>query len=82
MKFRLHRGSLAESMETCVDLPATRASIVAHLNALPLPMFNAIEASIQVKPYGGPDNRIGWAATYIVSDHTGVIGFTDGPIQR
>lgn len=78
MKFREHRGQLADSMETCIDLP-DRESLIDHLYrnfCAPLP-FDQIE----VKPYDEePDTRIGWSRTYIVTlEKFGVIGFTDGP---
>ena len=78
MKFREHREGLAESMATLVELP-DRASLVGHCQNLLAPFDFVFESSaLKVKPYSGPDARIGWDSTNIVTiDGYGVMGFTD-----
>lgn len=78
MKFREHRGALADSMATCVEI-ADRTALIEHLYrnfSAPLPFY-----AITISPYDEePDRRIDWPCTYIVMlKGFGVIGFTDGP---
>ena len=75
MKFREHRGSLKESMETEVSLK-DRNELTEHcLNVIPI-SFKPEE--LEVKLYSGPDARIGWSKTYIITlKRGGVLGFTD-----
>ncbi len=84
MKFREHRGTLADSMATMVELEPTKTALVLHLQSIlagwpsaPMPMhFNT-----NVQWYYGEDPRIDWKATYIVTIlRYGVIGFTDEPL--
>lgn len=86
MKFREHRGGLAESMATVIDV-ADRAALVAVIERLLAPFHFTraqIDAGLNVEPYGCSglpllDLRNGWR-TYIVTLYEyGVIGFTDGP---
>lgn len=78
MKFRPHRGSLADSMAEVVHLPASKQSIADYVNAL----YNFgpdIGRENIVVQYQGRDERTGWD-TYLVSANVpglGVIGFTD-----
>ena len=79
MRFREHRGQLADSMATCVEL-ADRQALIDHLSGLYAPYEHSYDFSrIEVKPYFmEPDQRIDWGETYIVSLPTfGVLGFTD-----
>jgi hypothetical protein len=81
MKFREHRGGLAESMATLVDLP-DRAALVEHCRKLLHPFrFQFDAATLEVRPYciGRGDDRIGWKEVHVVTiKGYGVIGFTDG----
>ncbi len=88
-RFREHRGGLADSMETMVEL-TTMEELKSHVKKLlwqfDVPANNLRFDDIQVKPYGchcWPDERIGWAETWVVTmPGYGVLGFTDGePIQ-
>lgn len=80
MKFREHRGLLSESMETAVNLPATRLAICEHMNGLDrLGMIALTPTELLVEFHWKSDDRIGWAPIYIVSARGGVVGFTDGP---
>lgn len=82
MKFREHRSTLADSMETCVDLRATRAAICEHMNgrnALGLAALTPLELSVDW--YCDGDPRIGWEPVFIVRARGGVVGFTDSPVH-
>ena len=71
MKYRSHRGGLAESMETVVELQPTLDALAVYLK---------VPASrITVEPYSY-DKRIGWN-THIVCIDGGACGFTDGPLE-
>jgi hypothetical protein len=81
MKFREHRGGLAESMETLVELP-DRAALVAYCKKLLTDwQFDVKDNDVVVEQYTpNGDKRIGWDQLYIVSiTGYGVMGFTDGP---
>lgn len=73
MKFRDHRGGLAESMATLVEIDPTMDALKQHLSH----RSRTVDAeTLQAEPYG-PDDRIGWAATFVIRDRHGVLGFTD-----
>jgi hypothetical protein len=86
MKYRDHRSGLAQSLATMVDLPATRAALIAHL-AQTWP-FDCGLADLGVERLKGVtveryhesgDHRIGWKEVWIVVlPGFGVLGFTDG----
>ena len=84
MKFRQHRGGLAESMETVVEIK-NRDELVGYLRGILWQWPTAPPVSdetIEVRPYadGGGDDRIGWKKVYIVTlKDYGVLGWTDGP---
>ena len=76
MKFREHRGGLAESMETLVELPSTVEALVNHLNDK-CKMFEFKAEDLRLK-YTGPDRRIGWGQSwYVYFEGFGVIGMAD-----
>ena len=76
MKFREHRGGLAEAMETLVELESSTAALVNHLNAT-CPMFEFKAEDLRLK-YTGPDRRINWAQSwYVYFEGFGVIGMAD-----
>lgn len=91
MKFREHRGGLAESMATCVEV-ADRAALIAvieqRLAPFGRPFTRAqIDAGLDVEPYGCSgmpllDLRIGWYTYIVTLDGYGVLGFTDGPCPQ
>lgn len=72
MKYRPHRGGLAESMLEVVELDGSLAALEAHVRKT-WPV-----GDIKVEPYGGYDKRIGWD-THIVTIDGSAVGFTDGP---
>jgi hypothetical protein len=86
MKYRDHRGGLAESLETMVELPPTREALIAHL-ATTWPFYSGLPEldtarleGVTVRRYHeGGDERIGWKEVWIVVlPGFGVLGFTDG----
>lgn len=82
MKFRLHRGSLADSLETTVELEPTAAAIAAYMSkqwpwdCFPEPLT---AEDIAVEPYGY-DDRIK-TFVHVVWMRGRPFGFTDGPLQ-
>ena len=75
MKYRDHRGGLAESMATVVHLDPTIEALAAHLSGGPLGPEVIHPEDVKVEPYGY-DARTGWA-THIVTVNGAVRGFTD-----
>lgn len=91
MKFREHRGSLTDSLETVMDIAPTKEAIAAHARTL-LKSFGFIDpeeidremvaANINSE-FSGYDVRIAWN-TYLVTStykHMPVIGWHDGPLE-
>jgi len=78
MKFRFHRGSLADSIKTLVELKG-RDDLVKHCQSLLGQDFVFEPSALKVEPYGsGGDERIGWEHVFVVTiEGYGVIGFTD-----
>lgn len=73
MRYRDHRGSLNESMETVKEF-TTKDELGLHLKELH-PYLNG---KITIEPYAF-DKRIGWD-THIVCIGQHGVGFTDGGI--
>jgi hypothetical protein len=85
MKFREHRGSLADSMKTVVEV-RNKEELVEHIRKLFSPYVGDFQFDkIKVEPYGPPytpvvyDQRIGWHTYLVTMPEYGVIGWTDGP---
>lgn len=79
MKFREHRELLVDSMKTVVEIQNT-----TDLKPYAIQLSPKVHR-IEVKPYGGDDDRIGWKDVHIVvgyyRDGTHwVLGFTEGPV--
>jgi hypothetical protein len=80
MKYRPHRGGLAEAMAECVELPATIDALRTHVERDGDPLAPKLT---RVDPHGrGADSRIGWKDTFVVlgewqDGSKGVVGFTD-----
>jgi len=72
IKYRPQRGSLIEAMKEYVELP-DRAALEAHV----LKTWSATQGPVEIKPYCGADDRIGWDATFIVLVGGTPVGFTD-----
>jgi hypothetical protein len=85
MEIRRHAGSLDDSIATTKEIPNTMAAIRAYAleQAKYLSYTEEELASFAVEPYGGPDERIGWDATFIITyvshntGNRGVFGFCD-----
>lgn len=71
-KYRDHRGSLADSMDT-VQVMASLHDLERHL----FPAFGGGEITVEAYGY---DKRIEWD-THIVCHNGRAVGFTDGPVQ-
>lgn len=82
MRFREHRGSLADSVATMVELAPTMDALVLHLQAIAkpwptMPPINRHTVTVTDQT-PKPDNRIGWAETrYVVLQGYGVLGMVD-----
>jgi hypothetical protein len=77
MKFREHRGTLAESMETTVEV-ASLDELLAHLAPIVAPIALTAER-IAIAPYA-IDPRIGWDTYLVFITGYGVAGFLNGPL--
>lgn len=84
MKYRPHRGTLADSMREVAEIMSFD-ELVRHMRNEVLSWYPPDELptpeNVQVKPYGR-DDRIGWDTTYMVTVKGQAWGFTDGPCQR
>lgn len=80
MRYRQHKRSLADSMETVVEFDG-RHELLEHLRheLAPWPTAPAVtESTVHIRPYGD-DKRIGWEDVHIVTlDGYGVMGFCEG----
>lgn len=80
MKIREHRGQLADSMITCVEIAPSIQAVRQHVEKClgghaPKPLV------VTVEPYTY-DERIGWDTHVVLVEGHGVFGFTDGPVTR
>jgi hypothetical protein len=79
MKFREHRGSLADSMCTVVDV-ADRAALIALIRErLDAFHFTFPDDALKIAPYAA-DSRNGRDTHIVTIDKYGVAGFTNGPL--
>ena len=82
MRYRPHRGSLADSMALVVDVDS-RAGLIRQLRSElePWARDDFVDDKVRVTPYYGDDDRIGWKDVHIVTlDGYGVLGFCEGPL--
>lgn len=78
-RFRFHRGLLADSMATVVDVTSfPELVIIVGDYCRDFGWGDADEESVSVEPYAF-DDRIGWD-THIVCLNGKAVGFTDGPL--
>ncbi|MNQ03230.1 hypothetical protein D3C85_159280 [compost metagenome] len=78
MLFRLHRGGLAESMATVVELDATVGALMQHLCMSNEPWLGEGKVDLLRMKSTGPDERIGWDDTWLVRiEGFGVVGMTN-----
>ena len=78
MRYRPHKGSLADSVALTVEVDG-RAGLIAqlHKELAPYPVWPD-EKSVHIDLYGGDDDRIGWKNVSIVTmDGYGVMGFCE-----
>jgi hypothetical protein len=77
IRFREHRGSLADSLATTVTV-TSRAELIAHVARLldPIPVTSE---QLGVAPYCF-DARIGWETHIVTLRDYGVVGFTDADV--
>ena len=80
MKFREHRGGLAESMETVVELN-TRKEFCDHLSKIARKFVPEGEFTISFSEYSF-DTRIYWDTFLVILNGCGPIGMLDGPPPR
>jgi hypothetical protein len=79
MKFRLHRGTLEESMQTVCEVNSKAELVEVLAKDLAFFPISITEQMISIIPYAY-DGRIEWD-TYIVSlEYFGIAGFTNGPL--
>lgn len=81
MKFREHRGSFEDSMQTEVHIK-DREQLLQHLKNLLEPWPTAppvTEDTVRIEPYYGVDPRNGWDTHLVYLKGYGVMGFTDSP---
>lgn len=81
MKFREHRASLTESIETVVEIEPTLVAVTEAIvkSLRHFPAARVSQDRVRVEPYAF-DARIGWNTHIVTLDGYGVLGFTDGPI--
>jgi hypothetical protein len=70
MKYRPHRGWLADAMKEAVEVDGL-AGLLAHLDAAP--------ERLTVKRYGCDDERIGWTDVHLVLLDGVPVGWCEGP---
>lgn len=71
MKYRDQRGTLAESLETTIELAPTLNALAKHIG---------VDAALLSVKHYAYDPRCGWNV-YIVTSDQGVHGMTDGPVD-
>lgn len=76
IKFRFHRGTLKESLQTVVEI-GSRAELAERIGR-ELGRDVSPE-SLKIQAYGF-DNRIGWDGYMVSVEGWGVAGFIDGPL--
>jgi hypothetical protein len=76
MRFRSHRGSLADSLETVCEFET-----FDDLARIVRSRFKTGDAPITVKPYTY-DERIKWDTHIVEVEGFGPVGFTDGPVRN
>jgi hypothetical protein len=77
MKFREHRGTLAESMATVVEVVSID-ELLAHLGPIVAPVPLTAER-LYIAHYA-IDPRIGWDTYIVCITGYGVAGFLNGPL--
>lgn len=82
MKLRQHRGQLANSMATVIEIAPYRSSLALAVNDEMAEFgFAVAEEAIHVE-HCGRDDRNGWDTHIVTIDGYGVYGFVDGPLEE
>ena len=79
MRYRPHRGGLAESVSGTVEVDGV-AGLIGYLRESwrDWPQVSFEDEAVRIEPYGGDDDRIGWKNVHIVTiDGYGVQGFCE-----
>jgi hypothetical protein len=81
-KFREHKGSLAESMATTVELNR-KTDLIDKIKADLAEFEHGLKINkktVSITPYAY-DERIGWDSHIVRLKGYGVLGFTDGSVN-
>lgn len=65
MRFRAHRGGLAEALETQREVN-TWPELIAAVREELCGWLKFNDSDVWIEPYGGDDDRIGWKNVHIV----------------
>lgn len=81
IKFREHKGSLSDSMETITEINSKQELVKVITERLGVYShgLNISMDTIQINPYGF-DTRIGWDTYIVTLSNYGVVGFTNGKL--
>lgn len=81
MRYRPHKGSIAESVALTVEVEGWPGLIRQLRSELwPYRRDDFTDDKVHVSPYCGDHSRIGWRDVHIVTiDGYGVMGFCEGP---
>jgi hypothetical protein len=82
MRYRQHKGSLADSMATECEVDG-RDGLIRQLRRefRNWPTIEFPDDAVRIEPYHCDDDRIGWKDVHIVTiDGYGVAGFCEGPL--
>jgi hypothetical protein len=86
MKYRAHRGDLAASIKTTVEVHTFDELVAAINKGLSLDVLcpNHLIQPDQISFREiGPDDRCGWARTFVVNvQGAGAVGYTDALIEK
>lgn len=74
MRYRPHRGMLADAMKEMVEVDGI-AGLLAHLHATESAAFD--DAAVTVEPYVDEDARIGWKNVHMVLIGSSPVGWCD-----
>ena len=80
MKLREHRGCLADSLTTVIEIDPTMDALVAAIKRALMHYVAVSPDLVHVEPCG-IDARIGWNTHIVTVDGYGVFGWTDGPLS-
>lgn len=83
IRIRRHAALLIDSMETTKKIPATTKAVMDYLSNDYFVYYTLRDKyELKVTKYCGPDDRIDWDETYVITINGNVVGFTDGPVSE